>query len=100
MPESTRTRMPEEVGREFGPIRQAVVQLNALWNLYTSLRKPEHLALIHDTAPDAFGLIMVAVRNEITMAHGRLLDPAATRLGGELIPNLSRHRLIETTAVH
>src|SRR5262249_44348309 len=69
--------------------------------LYTSLRKSEHLALMKDTVPGAFGLIMVALRNEITMAHGRLLDPPETRVGGEgLVPNLSLPHLVKTVSAH
>src|SRR5262249_54285131 len=93
--------MPKELIPEFDAINQAVVQLHGQWKLYTSLRKSEHLALMKDTVPGAFGLIMVALRNEITMAHGRLLDPPETRVGGEgLVPNLSLPHLVKTVSAH
>jgi hypothetical protein len=93
-------QMPENVTSEFRAIRQAVLLLFAQWKLYSDLSKPEHRELMRHTSPDAFGLIMIALRNEITMAHGRLFDPAQSRVGKERRDNLCLARLLELVRPH
>src|SRR5262249_46644825 len=89
-------RMPKELVPEFNAINWAIVQLQGQWMLYRCFLKPEHLELMNKTARDAFRLIAVAVRNEITMAHGRLLDPPESYVKDEgLVPNLSLTHLVK-----
>jgi hypothetical protein len=93
-------KLPGNVASEFRAIHQAVLLLFAQWKLYSDLSKPEHRVLMRHTSPDAFSLIMFALRNEITMAHGRLFDPAKSQVGKERRDNLCLARLLELIRPH
>jgi hypothetical protein len=101
MSEKTGYRMPADVVPEWNAIWREVLNLHGQWKLYIGLYgNPKHVGLMQETVPDVFGLIQTALRHEITMAHGRLLDPASPRVKGNMAPNMSLARLIETVKAH
>jgi len=89
--------MPKEVATEWNAVWREVLNLHGQWTVYIELFGNEgHVTLMQETLPDVFGLIQTALRHEITMAHGRLLDPPKS-MGKD---NMSVARLLETVKPH
>jgi hypothetical protein len=89
--------IPETVLNEWNDLWRKVLQLHGHWKLYIDLYGEEkHLKLMHDTLPDVFGLLQKALRHEIVMAHGRLLDPPRNRHQD----NMSLSRLVASIRPH
>ncbi len=82
---------PPGVNELFEVLWQELCGFSAKWNLYLDLFGTEKTRdVLSDTAPGAFELIESALRNDMTMSLGRMMDPATT--GGK--QNLSIERLL------
>ncbi len=101
MPDKPEGQMPETVAVEWNAIWPAVCDLHAMWELYAGLYGNKgHARMMNDTLPGVFALIHRALRNEILMGVGRLLDPAESRIKEEVFPNLSLARLLVIVRPH
>jgi hypothetical protein len=89
--------LPEPALSEWNALWRDVVNLHGQWKLYIDLYgNQKHVSLMHDMLPDVFGLVQTALRHEITMAHGRLLDPPKS-MGKD---NISFSRFLQTVESH
>jgi len=77
MSDKTECTMPEDVAHEFAAIRSALCELHCVWRLYSELYgNPQYGELMDEADLGAFWLIHKALRHELLMGIGRLLDPA------------------------
>jgi hypothetical protein len=92
-------KMPAEVAPEFNALRPAVGDLYSTWRMYTELfGNKEYAALINDSDSAAFLILHRALRGDILMAFGRLLDPPDSK-GGK-VRNLSLPHLVRIIQPH
>src|SRR5260370_9830490 len=93
--------LPEDVVLEWNAIRSALCDLHCIWRLYSELYGNEkHRALIDETVPGVFWLIHKALRHELLMGLGRLLDLAETPIKKVVLPNLSFEYLLQIVDPH
>ena len=73
--------MPQAIKQPFDRLRDEVTALQIDWNIYSQLQlhSKERIELLGSMVGGFFVCVAFALRNDITMSIGRLLDPKETR---------------------
>jgi hypothetical protein len=91
------TKFPASIRDAFEGVWQDVASIHFKWNLYLDLfGKPENIEVLNQTTPTVFHLIEESLRADMTMAFGRLLDPAEQGSN----KNLSLQHLVQELRPH
>lgn len=94
--------IPDNVLKEVRLVRNQVSDVFGQWHLFTDLFSGQETVNMINWAfgRDAGGLIQQAIRTELAVGLGRLLDPAFQTIRGEVCHNLGINRMIHHVEVH